>query len=149
MITRPSTDQILRDVADELQREIMPLLSDSTDQVRLHMITAVINQCAGRASREIAVMKDEIAQMSRYVADVAAASENGDVQAALTAIAPSDDVLLTSVSDEYVRASEALGTAIEVAMDASLSDLVTRGEALLRERITNEQQMADVASAGR
>lgn len=149
MINRPSTDQILRDVAEELNREIMPLISDTTDQIRLHMIVAVINQCAARAGREIAVMKDEGAKSAAYGAEVAAAAQDDDLAAAVAGIVASDDLTLEAVAAEYARASDVLGTAIEVALDAGLAELVAVGEDLLRERITHEQEMSGAVDAGR
>ena len=149
MNIHPSTPQVLSDLAEELNREVMPLLSDSTDQVRLHMIMAVLGQCAVRAGTEIALMKDETAAYRAYAADVAAATANEGVRSALDGIGTSDDLRLDAVLAEYTRASEAFGTALEMAMDAGLSDLVARGEELLRTRIANEQLMAGVATAGR
>lgn len=149
MNIHPSTPQILRDLAEELNREVMPLLSDSTDQIRLHMITAVLGQCAVRAGTEIALMKDETAAYRAYSADVLTATEDAAVQALLDAIGRSDDLNLDAVRAEYTRASEAFAHALEVAMDAGLTDLVARGEQLLQTRIANEQLMAGVATAGR
>lgn len=149
MNIHPSTSQILRDLAEELNREILPLLSDSTDQVRLHMITAVLGQCAVRAGTEIALMTDETAAYRAYATGVASATADEAVRSATDAIGTSDDLRLEAVLAEYTRASEAFGTALEAAMDAGLTDLVARGEQLLQMRIANEQLMAGVATAGR
>lgn len=149
MINRPSTDQILRDVAEELNREIMPLISDTTDQIRLHMIVAVINQCSARAAREISIMKDEGAKSAAFGAEVAAAAQDDALAAAVAGIVPTDELTLEAVAAEYARASDVLGTAIEVALDAGLTDLVAAGEDLLRERITHEQEMSGAVDAGR
>lgn len=149
MITRPSTPQILRDVAEELNREIMPLLTESTDQIRLFMITAVLGQCAERADREIALMSEETASYRTYAEDVAEATGNDGVRAQIDAMASAPDLRLDSVLAAYVRASDAFGTALEVAMDAGLAELVSAGERLLQDRVANEQSMAGVATAGR
>ena len=149
MNIRPSTPQVLRDLAEELQREVMPLLSDSTDQIRLHMIMAVLGQCAVRAGSEIALMTQEAASSAAYGADVARATGRTDVAALVAAIGDPADLHLDAVIAQYTRASEALAAALEAAMDAGDADLVARGEQLLRERIANEQLMAGVATAGR
>ncbi len=149
MNIRPSTPQLLRDLAEELNREIMPLLSDSTDQIRLHMIAAVLGQAAVRAGSEIALMKEETAAYVDYATEVAAASGHKDVRKALDALHPGTDLHLDTVLAEYARASDAFGTALEIAMDAGLTDLVSRGEELLKKRVANEQLMAGVATAGR
>jgi hypothetical protein len=146
---RPSTPQVLRDLADELDREIMPLLSDSTDQIRLHMVMAVLNQCAVRADSEIALMREESQHYAAYGHSVAQATGNADLAAAVAAIEPTSDLHLPAILAEYTRASEAFGTALELALDAGLADLVAQGEELLQRRIANEQQMAGVADVGR
>ena len=149
MINRPTTPQILRDLADELNREIMPLLSDSTDQIRLFMITAVLGQCAVRSEKEIALMKHESDSYLAYATAVADATGNGELSKAVAHVHPSIDLHLENVASEYVRASDAFAAALEAAMDAGLTDLITKGEELLQTRIANEQMMAGVASAGR
>lgn len=149
MINRPNTPQILRDLAEELNREIMPLLDDSTDQIRLFMITAVLGQCAVRADKEIALMKQETASYLTFAQDVADATHDANLATTIAQIHSSDDLHLEAVSAEYVRASEAFGLALEIAMDAGEDALVTRGEELLQTRIAHEQMMAGVASAGR
>jgi hypothetical protein len=146
---RPSTPQILRDLAEELNREIMPLLSDSTDQIRLHMIAAVLGQCAVRAGSETALMKQEVADYREYAEAVASTAGHPGLRAAVDAIGSSTDLHLDAVVAEYTRASDAFGLALEVAMDNGLGDLVGRGEELLKRRIANEQLMAGVATAGR
>ena len=149
MNIRPSTPQILRDLAEELNREIMPLLSDSTDQIRLHMIAAVLGQCAVRSGTEIALMKAETDAYVDYARAVASATGDPAVQRAIDAVQPSTDLHLDAVIVEYTQASEAFGTALEAALDGGDAELVARGEALLQDRVANEQLMAGVATAGR
>lgn len=149
MNIRPSTPQVLRDVAEELNREVMPLLADSTDQVRLHMIMAVMRQCAVRAGTEIALMRQETAAYADYGSAVATATGRSDVQALVDHFAHGDDLALDAVLAEYTRASEAFATALEAALAAGDADLITRGEELLQVRVANEQLMAGVATAGR
>ena len=145
MNIRPSTPQILRDLAEELNREIMPLLSDSTDQIRLHMIAAVLGQCAVRSGTEIALMKAETDAYVDYARAVAAATGDAAVERAIEAVKPSTDLHLEAVITEYTQASEAFGAAL----DGGHAALAARGEALLQDRIANEQLMAGVATAGR
>lgn len=149
MNIRPTTPQLLRDLADELNREIMPLLDDSTDQIRLHMITAVLGQCAVRAGSEIALMTLETAAYRDYADAVADATGRDDLRPAAAAPPLAARLHLDAVVAEYARASDSFGSALEIAMDAGLGDLVTRGEELLHTRIANEQLMAGVATAGR
>lgn len=149
MITRPTTPEILRDLAEELNREIMPLLSEQTDQIRLFMITAVLGQCAERADREIALMADETTRCVTYAGAVADATGSAELRSLVSAVVPDTDLRLDAVLATYVRASDAFGAALELAMDAGLADLVAQGEQLLQDRVANEQAMAGVATAGR
>ena len=149
MNIRPSTPQVLRDVAEELNREVMPLLSDSTDQIRLHMIMAVLGQCAVRAGSEIALMKQETAAYADYGSAVATATGSAEVQALVDAIPHAHDLSLDAVLAEYTSASEVFASALEAALAGGDADLITRGEDLLQVRVANEQQMAGVATAGR
>ncbi len=149
MNIQPSTSQVLRDLADELNREIMPLLSDSTDQIRLHMIAAVLGQCAVRAGSEIELTKQETSTYRDYATAVVAATGHDGVRAALEAVPSSADLHLDVVLAEYAKASDAFGLALGVAMDEGLSDLMARGEELLKKRVANEQLMAGVVTAGR
>lgn len=149
MITRPSTPQILADVAEELRREIMPLLSTTTLQIRLQMIMSVLEQCAARSGIEIALMREEIAAYRDYADRVAAATGDPAVRAASDAVAVGDDLRLEAVSAEYSRAGEALAVALETALDAGQADLVTEGERLLTARIATEQGLTALATAGR
>lgn len=149
MITQPTTPQILRDLAIELEREILPRLPDATDQVRLQMVMAVLRQCAVRAGEEIAVLSEEAEAYRAYGTQVAEATGRADVAAAVAAIDLGTDRQLDVVSQAYCRASDALGRALDAAMDAGASELVAAGERLLGERVANEQRMAGVATAGR
>ena len=150
MKTRPSTPQIIRDICDELVREIMPLLPDTTAQVRLHMITAVLQSCATRAGNEIEWMRQETADYTAYAVRVADVTGDSQVRASVEAITPSDALDLDAVASEYSRAGEALAVALERAMDDGRADLVAQGEALLASRLERERVIAGgTASAGR
>ena len=150
MITRPSTPVVLADICEELRREVMPLMTTATDQIRLHMIITVLGNCAVRSGNEIAWMKAETADYAAYASDVVAATGDERTRESLAAIAPTSDLTLEGVSAEYSRAGTALGDALDAAMDHELTDLIARGEALLVARIATEQQIAGgSATAGR
>ena len=53
MITRPSTSRALEDVVEELSRDIMPIITDPAQQIRLHMLMVVLNDCVNASEREI------------------------------------------------------------------------------------------------
>ena len=150
MINRPSTPRILADVVTELEREIMPLLPDDVAKIRLHMIMTVLGHCAVRSGNETAWMTEESAQYVAYAEDVLAATDSNSVRAALEEVEPYSDLRLREVAANYSRASQALSVALEAALDEHLDDLVSRGEALLRLRVANEQAVTGASEyAGR
>ena len=150
MINRPSTPRILADLAMELEREILPLLTDSVAQIRLQMVMTVMGHCAARSGNETAWMTEESASYLEYAQKVFEATEDERVQAVIQAVAPLEDLRLPAVITYYSSASEALAPALDIAMDAELDPLITQGESLLRMRITNEQAVTGASQyAGR
>lgn len=145
MIIRPSTPQILRDLQVEVEKEILPLMPDAVSRMRVQMLLAVLGNCAVRSAHEIAWMTQEIAEIVDYAGDVADAvgeEARGPIDVSLAAIHAGDSLHLDDVAESYSRAGFALSAALDAAMDAYLNALVLRGEALLRARVTREQEIA-------
>ena len=65
MITRPTTDELIRDCCRELTEEILPALHDDTLELRLIMAVTVLGNAAVRAAHEIAWMREETRLPSR------------------------------------------------------------------------------------
>lgn len=150
MITRPSTSRILEDVVDELTRDIMPSLTDPAQQIRLQMLMIVLNNCSNASEREIAVMREEIPVYLEFAADVAAATDDADVAAAVAAAQPGDSLVLSDVITDYQRASSAFSSAMDLVMDRLDRDLISRGEDILRMRLANERAiLSGVSAVGR
>ena len=150
MINRPSTPRILADLVTELEREILPLLTDSVAQIRLHMIMTVMGHCAVRSSNETAWMTEESAAYLEYAQRVLEATGDEDVRTAIAAVEPFDDLRLPAVAVNYSKASEALAAALDASLDAELEPLVAEGEGLLRMRVMHEQAVTGASEyAGR
>ena len=101
MITRPSTSRVLEDVVEELTRDIMPMITDPAQQIRLHMLMVVLNDCANASEREISVMRTEIPEYLAFADDVAQATGNADVAAAVAGAQMGDSLVLSDVIREY------------------------------------------------
>ena len=145
MIIRPSTPQILRDLQVEVEREILPLMPDAVSKMRVQMLLAVLGNCAVRSAHEIAWMTEETAEIidyAREVSDAVGAEASRLIKVRLEATHVDDSLHLDDVAAAYSRAGFALSAALDAAMDAYLNDLVLRGEALLRARVTREQEIA-------
>lgn len=150
MITRPSTSRVLEDVVEELTRDIMPSLTDPAQQIRLHMLMIVLNDCANASEREISVMREEIPQYLGFASDVAAATGDAEVAAAVQAGQMGDSLVLSDVIDDYQRASRAFSTAMDLVMDRVDRDFIQRGEDILRMRMDNERAiLSGVSAVGR
>ncbi len=150
MITRPSTSRILEDVVEELTRDIMPSITDPSQQIRLSMLMIVLNNCANASEREISVMREEIPTYLGFAADVAAATGDAEVAAAVEGAAMGDSLVLSDVIADYQRASRAFSTAMDLVMDTVNRDFIERGEDILRMRMDNERAiLSGVAAVGR
>jgi len=150
MITRPSTSRVLEDVVEEILRDIMPSITDPAQQIRLHMLTIVLNNCANASEREISVMRDESAVYLEFAADVAAATGSPEVAAAVEAAHIGASLVLSDVIIDYQRASRAFSTAMDLVMDTVDREFIGRGEDILRTRMDNERAiLSGVSDVGR
>lgn len=137
MIVRPTTAQLLRDVRHELAQAVAPEVQSATVRVTLEQIDIILEQCAVRASSEIAWMVEEIDEIEVYAADVAEAT--GD-QATIEALGAARSgrrrsLELDDLADDYNLMSEALSCAIEACMaDPEQQSLRQRGVEILRVR---------------
>ena len=150
MITRPSTSRILEDIVEEITRDIMPSITDPAQQIRLSMLMIVLNNCANASEREIAVMRQEIPVYLQFAADVASATGNEDVAAAVDFAQPGESLVLSDVISDYQRASRAFSTAMDLVMDTVNREFIERGEGILQTRMDNERAiLSGVSAVGR
>lgn len=147
MITRPSTSRVLEDVVVELTRDILPMITDPAQQIRLHMLMVVLNDCVNASEREISVMRTEIPEYLAFAGDVAGATGNAEVKAAVAGAQMGDSLVLSDVIRDYENASRAFSTAMDLVMDKVDREFVERGETLLRTRVTNERAILRGSSA--
>ncbi len=127
MFTRPTTEQVLRGLVDDLSRTIAPELTSETAKVALGMIVQLLQGCAVRSAHEIAWMHDEIAAIEAEVGTVAAAH--------------GDSLHLEDVIVRYHAASEVLAEAVEAGYAAGDEARVDRLRALLEARSGNEMRI--------
>ena len=143
MISRPTTEQVLLDCCRVLEDDVLPAVADETMQVRLVMLGKVLRNAAVRAAHEVAWMREESAAVEAYARAVAATTGADALRTALEALAagPHDSLHLTDVVEVYVRASDVLSVALEVALAAGRDDLVREGESLLTTRLAHEEDV--------
>jgi hypothetical protein len=119
MLTKPTTEQVLRGVIVHLQEQIAPELQTDGAKVALDMITQVIRGCAVRSGHEIAWMHEEVAA-------IAAATGTSPTTAASLHL---DDVIAA-----YGAASSALADAVDTAYSAGDTAKAHALRELLKER---------------
>ena len=147
MITRPSTSRALEDVVEELTRDILPVITDPAQQIRLHMLMIVLNDCVNASEREISVMRTEIPTYLAFAEDVATSTGDPEVAAAVAGAQMGDSLVLSDVIRDYENASRAFSTAMDLVMDTVNRAFIERGETLLRTRVTNERAILSGSSA--
>jgi hypothetical protein len=143
VISRPTTEQVLLDCCRVLEDDVLPGMADETMQVRLVMLGKVLRNAAARAAHEVAWMREETAQIDAYARAVAAGGGSDGLRTALDALAaaPHDSLHLADVVEVYVRASDVLSVALEVALADGRDELVREGEALLATRLAHENDV--------
>lgn len=139
MITRLSTPRILDDVCEQLMRDVMPGISDAAAQIRLHMLIATLKAAANASAVEISLMTQEIELYVAFADDVARATQSTTVADAVAAAQPPASLQLADVAAAYSRAGHAFIAAMDLVMDQRDTDLIERGEELLRLRLENER----------
>ena len=147
MITRPSTSRVLEDVVEELTRDIMPMITDPAQQIRLHMLMIVLNDCVNASEREISVMRSEIAEYLAFAGDVAKARAMMTLQRQSLGprwATPSSSPMSSANTG---NASRTFSTAMDLVMDSINRDFIARGEALLKTRVVNGRAILSGSSA--
>jgi hypothetical protein len=152
VISRPTTDQLIADVCQDLLSAVLPALIDETLQVRVAMAETVLRNAAVRAAHEIAWMTDETAALIEYAKAVNARIPSVELDDALAAVddAPRTSLHLADVVETYERASQALAVAIGAAQRDGTAELVDAGRDLLHDRVSTEKAvMATYVVVGR
>ena len=150
MISRPTTDQLIADVCQDLVHAVLPALTDETLQVRVAMAETVLRNAAVRAAHEIAWMSDETAALIEYANEVNARIPWVELTAALAAFddGPQHSLHLADVVETYERASRAF--AVAAVQREGIAELVDAARDLLHDRVSTEKAvMATYAVVGR
>ena len=76
MQSRPTTEQILNDLAREVKESILPEVSDPTQKVNFEMMEQLLRACAKRSAHEIAWMSSEAKEIEKLATDILAIEDN-------------------------------------------------------------------------
>jgi hypothetical protein len=123
MFTRPTTEQVLIGIANELRDTVAPEVTSEPVKVLLGQIDQVLRGCATRAAHEIAWVHEE--------ACVIAGATGADVGAPAS-------LHLADVLDWYHSVSRALSQALDAAFAAADPARIAELKALLDARSATE-----------
>ncbi len=141
MLNRPTTEQVLRGLINELTTVIAPELHSEPAKVSLGMITQILNGCATRSAHEIEWIHDECNAIESAVSGL----DDPATQCALADYRNADLALSLDASvHRYHLASEALSAAIEFAFSTTNKGLVVDLRELLKARSAHEMQILGV-----
>lgn len=143
MQARPTTEQILNDLAREVREAVIPAVGDPALVVNLEMMEQLLHTCAVRSANEIAWMAAECADMEAFAAEVADRLGDAATASALDAYRSgrSDSLTLDDQVENYHLAGEAFGAAIEAVFAGDDADLSARCAELIRARRDTEREL--------
>lgn len=127
MLSRPTTEQILRKIALELNETVLAALPEGQAKVAVGMMTQLLNGCAVRAAHEIAWAHEEIAAIEALVGPVPTAH--------------GDSLHLDDVLERYSAASQALADAVDAAYAAGDTARVEALRQVLEARNAHEMEI--------
>lgn len=126
MFTRPTTEQVLDVIANELHESVLPELAVGPSRVLVEQIVQLMRGCARRSAHEIAWIHEEVAAISEAVG-----CEFGSPAS----------LHLDDVADWYDGASRALSESVETAFAAGDFGRVDELRALLDARSVIEMEI--------
>lgn len=126
MFTRPTTEQVLAVIANEMHESVWPELEPGPARVLVEQVEQLMRSCAQRSAHEIAWIHEEVAAISDAIdADLGAPAS----------------LHLDDVAQWYDTASRALSEAIEAAFRAGDRARVGELRVLLDARSANEMRI--------
>jgi len=126
MFTRPTSEQILLAVAEEVRDTVLPEVASEPVRVLLGQVEQILRSLAVRAAHEIAWIHDEVAAIEE------ATGED---------LGRPSSLHLDDVVAWYDASSRALSRAIDAAFAAGDRDRVAQLKALLDDRSANEMRI--------
>jgi len=127
MFSRPTTEQVLRGIVDDLNATVLPALPDGPARVAVGMMTQLLTGCAQRAAHEIAWMHEEIEAIEGAVGHVDGAH--------------GESLHLDDVVQRYHAASHALAAAVDAAYASHDAARIEQLRRLLEDRNAHEMQI--------
>lgn len=144
MLSRPTTEQILLDLRNELLTTVDAAVESPPVKIAIQMMENVLRNCAERAAHEIAWMHEEGDAMVAFAREVAQTLPgNSSIDAALTTYESgrSDSLHLDDVSATYSLAGHCFSAALEHAVAQNHTALHLKARAILDLRLDHENRI--------
>lgn len=144
MLTRPTTDQILLDLRNELLTTIDGAVESPPVKIAIQMMENVLRNCAERAAHEIAWMREEGDAMVAFAREVAQTLPGGSaIDTAVRAFdsGRSESLHLDDVSATYSLAGHCFSAALEHAVAQNHTALHLKARSILDLRLEHENRI--------
>ncbi|MBM3799132.1 MAG: hypothetical protein FJW18_03560 [Actinobacteria bacterium] len=144
MLTRPTTEQILLDLRDELLTTVDGAVESPPVKIAIQMMENVLRNCAERAAHEIAWMREEGDAMVAFAREVdQTLPGNSAVDSALGAFnsGRSESLHLDDVSATYSLAGHCFSAALEHAVAQNHVALHLKARSILDLRLEHENRI--------
>jgi len=144
MLTRPTTEQILLDLRNELLTTVDGAVESPPVKIAIQMMENVLRNCAERAAHEIAWMREEGDAMVAFAREVdQTLPGNSAVDSALGAFnsGRSESLHLDDVSATYSLAGHCFSAALEHAVAQNHVALHLKARSILDLRLEHENRI--------
>jgi hypothetical protein len=143
MITRPSSEQLVRAVRAELTEQVKPKIDDPAVLESLGMMDALLSMVERRVDREAAWMREEVAAIEAAAAELIGTENDRDgrVGAALADLRRARETGSGSELEVLRRGYDAAGEILSRCLEAALpvgGRVRERFEEILRARLARE-----------
>ena len=143
MQSRPTTEQILNDLAREVKESILPEVSDPTQKVNFEMMEQLLRACAKRSAHEIAWMKTEADEIEKLTIEILESQNQPQLNETLEKYQTqkSESLHLEDQVENYNLAGKLLEELIVTVFDIENKNFSTRLNELIRLRGVHENEL--------
>ena len=144
MLSRPTTEQIILDLRNELLTTVDAAVESPPVKIAIQMMENVLRNCAERAAHEIAWMREEgdaMVAFAREVVQTLPGNTSIDDALATYESGHSDSLHLDDVSATYSLAGHCFSAALEHAVAQNHTALHLKARAILDLRLDHENRI--------
>ncbi len=143
MQSKPTTEQILNDLAREVKESFLPTVSDPTQKVNFEMMEQLLRACAKRSAHEIAWMKTEADEIEKLTIEILESQNQPQLSETLEKYQTqkNESLHLVDQVENYDLAGKLLEELIVTVFDIENKNFSTRLNELIRLRGDHENEL--------